>query len=161
MPTKILWLTSQTGWSLGNIHFSNNNGSLPFYVNLIYHRQDLCRTWLWATPWLSNKKQALLTLPSTWVRPRFFCEVLDGHLRTVLCSRYMLRVSLDFQFSIATSVLSKVTDLKQYLILILILMYYIYKQMMIINCLYQSFKTWYHHQQHWFNLWQKTIREIM
>jgi hypothetical protein len=68
----ILWLTSQTGWSLGNIHFSNNNGYLPFYVNLIYHRQDLCRTWLWATRWLSNKKQALLTLPSTWVRPCFF-----------------------------------------------------------------------------------------
>jgi hypothetical protein len=76
-------VSTKNGSSLGNIHFSNNNGSLPFYVNLIYHRQDLCRTWLWATPWLSNKKQALLTLPSTFtdffymISRMVFCHKLN------------------------------------------------------------------------------------
>jgi hypothetical protein len=96
LPTKIIWLTSQTGWSLGNIHFSNNNGSLPFYVNLIYHRQDLCRTWLWATTWVSNKKQALLTLPSTWVRPRFFV----GSLMVIFVLCFVTDVACVSGFSI-------------------------------------------------------------
>ena len=36
----------RTGWSLWNIHFSNGNGSCPFYVDLLFHRQDFYRIWL-------------------------------------------------------------------------------------------------------------------
>ena len=70
VATKILRWSPGTGWPLRNIHFSNGNGSFPFYVffSFLYHRIRPC-----VTRRMSYKKQALHTvLEHTGPLPRIF-----------------------------------------------------------------------------------------
>jgi hypothetical protein len=64
--TKIIRSSSRSGWSVRNIHISNDSEAFTFYVDVyfLYHCQYFYRTWLyiWVTRRVSYKKHDLLTL---------------------------------------------------------------------------------------------------
>jgi hypothetical protein len=121
-----------------DINFSNSNRSFPLLAlvsifTFLYHWQDFYQIWLWATQWVSYKKQELFTihlgspqLVCVWSMLLIFlifCVVflfvclhsvscvqcylcLVSNVTCVLCP--MLPVSLDCPFLIAPSVFSHV-----------------------------------------------------
>jgi len=86
MATKIIRSASQSGWSLRNIHISNENGSFTFYVNVFGPLSlqillpDL--TVYMITRWVSYKKQELYAFreftPGCLMGYVVFCVVLLG-----------------------------------------------------------------------------------
>ena len=120
---KIIWSSSQSGWPLWNIHISNDNGSFTicrFFLSCItaktFTRLDCII--IWVTGQVSYKKQDLLPLHEHMASPQFlvrfvwliflvFCVVFFVLFVSVLSLVYPL--SLDWQFSIASLVLFKVS----------------------------------------------------
>jgi hypothetical protein len=106
-----------------HIHFSNGNGSFPFYADMffLYHQEDFYRNRIWVTWRVSYKKYELLTLPVHLSSCRYFggvhvprryfggacvprrfsllcCGSCFAHLCFVFVLCLMLHVSLDCPF---------------------------------------------------------------
>jgi hypothetical protein len=115
-PTQISMSSSRTGWLLRNIHFSNDNRSLPFYEDLfsfLYYRQELYRS-IWVTWRVSHKKKRIGYTLRTPGPLALFCSVFDRSMLFIVlvfcvvfvCLRSMLYVALDCSFWITHSVSS-------------------------------------------------------
>jgi hypothetical protein len=87
--TKILRSSSQSVWLLRNIHISNDNGSVTFYVDVCFllSLSILYGTWLyiWVTRRVSYKKQERLTL--------------SGHLSSLFTSCFLVGSVLPIFYS--------------------------------------------------------------
>jgi hypothetical protein len=80
IATKMLWSSSRTCWSLRNIHFSNDNESFPFYVDLFSFLCQLTRLLqditIESTLYVSYRSQKRLTLcyHLVWIHTFWCCS---------------------------------------------------------------------------------------
>ena len=115
IPPKFI-ISYMTDWHLPNIHFSNDNGSFPFYLRLFsIHYKTLLdlRMSNMACP---SQKQELLTHCKHASSHHFLCEFCSSFQFHVLCFVMypMLPVSLDCSFWITSSDFSDIYLSKTY-----------------------------------------------